>query len=71
MALDFPSSPTVGNTYSVGSPARTWRWNGEGWERFINAGQIVAYVVIFEPVVEASVGGLSFIPDDIYTFTYL
>ncbi len=29
MALDFPSSPTVGNTYTSGT--RTWQWNGTSW----------------------------------------
>ena len=30
MALDFPTSPTLNQTYSLGS--KTWTWNGEGWE---------------------------------------
>jgi hypothetical protein len=30
MALDFPSSPSVNDTYTLGS--RTWKWNGLGWE---------------------------------------
>jgi hypothetical protein len=31
MALDFPSSPSVGDNYTFNS--RTWRWNGTGWAR--------------------------------------
>jgi len=27
--LNFPSSPTVGQTYTLGS--RSWTWNGSGW----------------------------------------
>ena len=27
--IDFPTSPTVGQTYTDGS--RTWTWNGTGW----------------------------------------
>lgn len=29
MALDFPTSPSLNDTYTLGS--RTWRWNGVGW----------------------------------------
>ena len=29
MALDFPNSPTVGQTYTYGD--RTWTWNGTTW----------------------------------------
>ena len=29
MALNFPSSPSVGDTYSFGS--KSWIWNGSGW----------------------------------------
>lgn len=29
MALDFPSSPTLNQTYTYGG--RTWTWNGTGW----------------------------------------
>jgi hypothetical protein len=38
--IDFPSSPVLGDTYTFG--ARTWIWNGSGWERQINAGQTVS-----------------------------
>lgn len=29
MALDFPTNPTLGQTYSEG--AKTWEWDGSGW----------------------------------------
>lgn len=29
MAIDFPNSPTIGQTFTVG--ARTWTWNGVRW----------------------------------------
>ncbi len=29
MAIDFPSSPTVGQTVTAGD--KTWSWNGEKW----------------------------------------
>ena len=35
MALGFPLSPTLNQTYTVGT--RTWRWNGKGWE-LVNVG---------------------------------
>lgn len=28
-AIDFPNSPAVNDTYTVGS--RTWKWNGVAW----------------------------------------
>lgn len=32
MPLDFPSSPTINDTYSFGG--NTWRWNGTAWENY-------------------------------------
>lgn len=29
MAIDFPDSPSVDQTYTSGD--RTWRWDGEKW----------------------------------------
>jgi hypothetical protein len=46
--IDFPSSPTVGQTYVFG--ARTWQWNGSGWARLVNAGQIVSVFVLLSPI---------------------
>ena len=30
MAIDFPNSPTTGDTFTVGN--RTWKWDGTTWE---------------------------------------
>lgn len=30
MPLDFPSSPSLNQTYTLGP--KTWKWNGYGWE---------------------------------------
>lgn len=30
MPIDFPSSPSLNQTYTYNG--RTWRWNGEGWQ---------------------------------------
>jgi hypothetical protein len=30
MPLDFPSSPTTGQSYTLNG--RTWEWNGSGWQ---------------------------------------
>jgi hypothetical protein len=30
MAIDFPNSPTTGQTFTVG--ARTWTWDGTVWD---------------------------------------
>lgn len=35
MAIDFPNTPTVGETYTVGS--KTWQWNGEKWVMLTSA----------------------------------
>lgn len=29
MPLDFPTSPTVGQTYTSGT--KTWQWDGSAW----------------------------------------
>jgi len=31
MTIDFPTSPTNGQSYTFNG--RTWQWNGSGWER--------------------------------------
>jgi len=33
MAIDFPDSPTTGDTFTVGN--RTWKWDGTTWELVI------------------------------------
>jgi hypothetical protein len=38
MPLDFPSSPVLNDTYSLGP--RTWKYNGYGWEM---VGAVVGY----------------------------
>lgn len=32
MAINFPSSPTVGDIYTYAS--RSWQWNGQGWQAY-------------------------------------
>jgi hypothetical protein len=34
MALDFPSSPALNDTYT--EAGKTWRWNGTGWQLVTN-----------------------------------
>lgn len=46
--IDFPTSPVSGQAYSYGG--RTWVWDATGWQRQINAGQIVS--VFTNPGVE-------------------
>ncbi len=41
--IDFPTTPVQGDTYTFNG--RTWLWNGAGWERQVNAGQIVSVFV--------------------------
>lgn len=35
MAADFPTSPTLNQTYTFGG--RTWKWNGTGWALVTNS----------------------------------
>ena len=49
--LNFPSSPTAGDQYTIG--ARTWVFNGTGWERLINSGQVlVSFIPLEEIIIE-------------------
>jgi hypothetical protein len=34
MAIDFPNSPTTGDTYTAGG--RTWQWDGTVWAAYGN-----------------------------------
>lgn len=43
MALNFPASPTLNQTHSVGE--RTWRWNGVGWA-LLNSNAVVPGTVL-------------------------
>lgn len=47
-AIDWPSSPSVGQLYGYGS--RVWQWNGSGWMRVINANQIVSIFTLINNV---------------------
>lgn len=53
MAVDFPSSPSLNDTYTSGG--RTWKWNGTGW--------IVQPVVLTLGAVTAALGYTP-LPDD-------
>ena len=39
MAVDFPASPTLNQTYT--DSGRTWRWNGTGWQLSADAWRII------------------------------
>jgi len=73
MAINWPSGPSVGQLYPVtvspGSPQ--WIWNGDGWAKIVNAGQIVSVLITIVPVVETTVSALPAIANAMYSFTYL
>jgi hypothetical protein len=74
MAYDFPSSPSVGEFYpptvSAGDPQ--WIYIGSSrWQRLTNSGQTVSILVVYRPVVETTVAGLTYVPNAIYSFTHL
>jgi len=58
MAINFPTSPAVSDTYQVDAVGRIWKWNGSGWEQFLNFGQIgLAFVPIYV-LIEETIGEL-------------
>jgi hypothetical protein len=56
--MDFPGSPAVNDTYSF--EGRTWRYDGEGWRRVINASQIVSVFTLLYPINEDTVTSLPY-----------
>lgn len=44
--IDFPNGPSINQQYTFG--ARTWVWDGYGWERLLNQGQTVS---VFIPII--------------------
>jgi hypothetical protein len=34
--VNFPNSPTVGQTYTVGT--KSWTWNGTAWNAVVSGG---------------------------------
>ncbi len=68
--IDFPASPTVGQTYTFGG--RIWEWTGSAWKRQINAGQIVSVFTLLDGLVEVTVTGLPYTIDGQWTdITYV
>lgn len=65
--IEFPSSPAVGDTYTYNT--RTWAWNGDGWERVLNAGQSVSIFVVGIIVNDLQV--FAQIPNDWYEVNYV
>jgi hypothetical protein len=61
--IDFPSSPITGATYTY--LGRTWTYDGVGWERLINAGQIVSVFIMpgLEVQVYAAAIPYTIVPD--------
>jgi len=43
MPLDFPSGPTIGQTYTYGG--RTWSWDGASWNAYAGAGLSTSFTV--------------------------
>jgi len=67
--INFPSSPVVNDTYTYNG--RTWVWNGSGWERQINAGQIVSVLVSPGVEVQTAVLPVDFIANDWQLVNYV
>ena len=67
--INFPSSPVVNDTYTYNG--RTWVWNGSGWERQINAGQIVSVFVTPGTEVQTAASSVAFIANDWQLVNYV
>ncbi len=54
MAVNFPTSPSVGQFYPsvVTGNEPQWIWNGTGWARLVNAGQAVSIFIAAGPFVD-------------------
>ena len=67
MALNFPDSPSLDDTYTVGN--KTWRWDGSAWVVdssgfLLNTNPIVASGTITEDVFTITSGDPAISPDD-------
>ena len=66
--MDFPSTPIVGQLYSFAG--RTWRFDGAGWQRVVNQGQIVSVFTLVQ-VNEALVTTLPTTPNAWHLINHL
>jgi hypothetical protein len=59
MALDFPSSPALNDTYT--DSGKTWRWNGTGWQLVASVVTIIetAQVITTDVTLSTGSNGLS------------
>lgn len=69
MAIEFPSSPVDGETYTFNG--RTWQWTGDAWRRFTNQGQVVSVLTRFGPLVQSSVEALPTADITFLHYTYV
>lgn len=68
--IDFPTSPTVGQTYNFAG--RIWEWDGNGWKRQFNAGQQVSVFTLVSGLVANNVDPLPYLIDpDWHEITYV
>lgn len=69
MAIEFPSSPVDGETYTFNS--RTWQWTGDAWRRFTNQGQVVTVLVPLGPIVQTDAASFLADPGSFRTINYV
>lgn len=73
MAINWPSSPSLLQLYpalvTAGDPQ--WQWNGSGWQRVMNLGQVVSVFYVFVTVEEEVSAFPDIVPAPFETFTYV
>jgi hypothetical protein len=52
--LNFPNSPSTGDTYSFG--AKTWEWDGSSWTIYNLATQSTAEVIYWKQITGGASG---------------
>jgi hypothetical protein len=65
MAIDFPSSPALNDTYT--EAGKTWRWNDTGWQLVASVVTIIetAQVITADVTLSTGSNGLSVGPVEV------
>lgn len=68
--IDFPTSPILGQAFVYGT--RTWTWDGSGWQRQVNAGQLASVFINPGTEIQLTLESLPILVSaDWYQLTYI